>query len=309
MLLSIFDDPLKAMNWLSFISRIIIGSCVFYLSVSLLKEKVFMVTYLVSVLFGVHLLLVSSFFWSEMIFMALVFISVCMAIDMKNNPANFYWMMIAGFLFCLQRNAGLFIVSGMCVWLFITVKTSWTKRILKAAIFFMVCTSGLWVWNFYNALTVAGEPAFYEHSFGLHVGTNLFIVLSAFGKLMTPFSSGGETVAGAVVLLGISFLLSSDYRLRGNGDWILLLLLFVFYVAGFLLLSPLDTHEIDRYFSVIIPVFLLLFFRSVEIFIGCVRWRYFITVCLLLWMIYPLVRTAKNAIRWHERSCLVVSAK
>lgn len=306
-ILSLFEEPQKAMAWIGFLSKAMIALCIFYVS-RVFQKDIFRMQYLMVVLLGVHLLLISVFLWSEVIFFVLMLSNVVLTLSMKQRPANFYFMLVTGFLCCLQRNAGLFIVAGTCLWFLLDTDTLVHKRAGRAAIYFLICTSGQWIWNIYSLQGFMSETVMSGSWLFSAIPANIFIVLSFTGKLFLPLSGPPAFVTGAVIFIIVLVVLRkaivTDTALQ------LIFCLIICYGAGYVILPALDPYESDRYFSVIVPFILLMFFKALEAIYRQMKVpRYMLITMIFIWMIYPLSRTAKNALLWHERSCAPVSDK
>lgn len=235
-------------------------------------------------------------------------VNICLAFSLKQRSANFYLMLVTGFLFCLQRNAGLFIVAGTSLWMLLNTDTSFLKRMPRAIIYFLVCTSGQWIWNIYNLHGFVTDTLMSGSWFFSAIPANLFIVLAFAGKLFLPVSGSMAFVSGTVVVIIVLVVLRKE--IVADTSLQLIVCLAVCYVAGYVILPVLDVHETDRYFSVIVPFILLMFFKMTEgFYLSLKAGRHVFIAVLCLWMIYPIARTAKNAMLWHDRSCAAVSDK
>lgn len=301
MILSVFDEPLNAAIWINALSKIVMGGCLFYLSNHLLKEFFTKSLYLILALIAnVSLVWISVFFLSEILFMGLVYVNIVLTLQPRTR-STYFFMVLTGFLFCLQRNAGLFIIGGTSIWMLIEGKLSVKRKLFSAALYFIVCTSGQWLWNFYNASFIPEEVVFYEHPFLADAGINLLRVLSALGWLFLPLQGWHSILSGALLIIAVFFLLHTN--ILSDSRWQLLILIIVCYIGGYIAMPELDVHEMDRYFSVVVPIIFLLCLKASENIPGYFVKKFFVHVCLILWLCYPLLRTGKNALQWHERSC------
>jgi hypothetical protein len=75
-------------------------------------------------------------------------------------------------------------------------------------------------------------------------------------------------------------------------------LVFIINIGGF----PVDFGEADRFVSVMVPFLLILFFKALEIFlVKQTPVRQMVILFLIgCWTCYPLARTIRNAVQWHE---------
>jgi hypothetical protein len=69
-------------------------------------------------------------------------------------------------------------------------------------------------------------------------------------------------------------------------------------IGGF----PVDFGEGDRFISVIVPFMSIIFFMAVEKIFNQQKHtvKMVFLILIIVWMCYPLSRTIKNAILWHN---------
>ena len=242
--------------------------------------------------------------------MTLIFLNAYCAVHIKRDRSFFYGLLVTGFLACLQRDAGLFWISGVSVWLLMDTSHSLKVRILQGGACFLVCTSGLWAWNIYNTFFIPADFSFYKHDFFYFTFPNLKSTLSAFGKMIIPLNGVAGTITGILFFLAVLLQWVLKRKADRNAQFLGIVLLC--YTLGFLIMpGHLDSFEMDRYFSVITPI-VYLFVMSViqektQHAKASVR-SYFYAI-VFIWLCYPLARTVSNAKAWHERSCLKLTVK
>jgi len=91
---------------------------------------------------NVQFIMLCVFLKSDLIFMMLAWLA-CYLVAKGDKYSNFYFLFIVGFLLCLQRNAGLFWMTGICVWLLLERELSFSN-LLRTALLWIGTTSGLW---------------------------------------------------------------------------------------------------------------------------------------------------------------------
>jgi hypothetical protein len=247
--------------------------------------------------------MISVFVWSELIFMALIFLNWYCALHLKNHRYFFFGLLMTGFLACLQRNAGLFWICGVCCWLLFDSSLSLKLRIRDSVILFLVSSSGMWAWNIYNTFFIPADFSFYSHNFFADIFPNLKSILGAIGKMIVPING---TVA---IAIGLLFLLVAviQFVFKENADRNIQFPMVVmgFYSGGFLTMPYLDIFEMDRYFSVVTPIVYLLILLLIQERTQSEKRssKIIIYVLVFAWLSYPLTRTFRNVQAWHERSC------
>lgn len=303
-ILSFFKQPQNALAGINIACKIILLLVLLRISDLLIKNPILKIVFLIASMIGVHIMLISVFLWSELIFMTLIYLNAYFALHVKKHKSYFYWLLVTGFLACVQRNAGLFWISGVCLWLLLDSSLSLKRQIIESGICFLVCTSGMWVWNIYNTFFIPANFSFYEHDFFVYTLPNLKSSLSTYGKMIVPMKGAVGMFIGILFFLTALFIwkVKADRNIQFLGVALLL------YSTGFLIMpGHLDVFDMDRYFSVVTPIvylFILLMVQEVTR-LAKRNTRILIYSITLFWLCYPLTRTFINVKAWHERSCSV----
>jgi hypothetical protein len=226
-----------------------------------------------SILLGVHLLLIGVYLWSELLFLLILFYFT-QVVEKKHLVAS----IIIGFFLCLQRNSGIFFVIGAALWF-------WDLR--KSIVLFLLATSGFWAWNIY--VSVAQEYTYFQSI--IH---NFNVMSDAMMRILAP-------VPGFVILivLGVvGFLLKHDAKTH------LMFIMVIVYLACLLVIFPIAPSDSDRFVAIIVPFFMILIFRVIEIVLEkqTSARRIVWMVVVACWLAYPLSRALKNASQWHNVS-------
>ena len=308
-ILSLFNDPVTALKWIHVISRILISIFIFFLAKKSITDTGLKALFLAVAIGGVQFMMVSVFLWSEMIFMLLAFSTVYCAGKIENSKTYFVFLLLSGFLLCLQRNAGIFWMASVSLWLLLDNKTAWQKKIRDSLICFIVSTSGFWVWNLYNSHFQFSGFSIYHPDYLSSLAFNLSVILTALGKLFLPFSGTIGLIISVSVLTTIGLLLK-NYLLK-NRRAQLIVVIVLGYCAGYLTLSALDTNEMDRYIAPVVPLFYWLVLVALDVlFLKMKRcFRAVIFILTIFWAAYPITRTIKNTFLWHKMSCEVSVAR
>ncbi|MBI3482018.1 MAG: hypothetical protein HY015_03440 [Bacteroidetes bacterium] len=303
-ILSFFKQPQIALEWINVACKMVMTLILLHIVTLFINDAILKIIFLIASLISVHMAMISVFVWSELIFMTLVFMNAYFVLHLNKHPSNFYWLLLTGFLACIQRNAGLFWISGVCLWLLLYSPFSLKARVLKSVICFLVCTAGLWGWNIYNTFFLPADFNFYKHDFFAYTPYNLISTLNTLGKMVMPFDGIAGILVGIflVVAIFIQFILfkKSDRNAHFLG------IVFLAYMMGFLIMpGHLDIFEMDRYFSVLAPIVYLFIISLVQEKVQPINLtkRIWIYVIVFVWLCYPVTRTFRNVQAWHERSC------
>ena len=135
-ILSLLGPCGEGLIWINIFLEVCIALVVLSIVNRIIQHSGIRLLYFISILLGVHILLISSFLWSELIFLFLAVIFVDQLQKSKKNRTSFYLAIVSGFLMCLQRNAGLFIALGATIWIFIEEENR-RQAILKSSVFFL----------------------------------------------------------------------------------------------------------------------------------------------------------------------------
>lgn len=271
----------------------------------------FRLLFILTQIWGIPLLFVHSFLWSEPLFMLFLYAHLHLLHLYLRKP-SVVWMLgmiICSLLMGLQRNPGIFFIFGTGLALFFFGSRKW-------AVIYVSTASSAWaLWTSYSI---------YHRGWGFHsvseswfqkspeIGYDLLNVISAwFFPLIIP-------TFWRFILLGLGLVLFLGLLRKGNVQKYLdhysasLGIILGLYGMILLLLERVGYHETERYLSVIYPIFFLLFFRYLAI--GCdtiksPRIRQGLFLILIIWMIYPLGRSLKNVTLWHQRNCQEVSTQ
>lgn len=246
--------------------------------------------------------MIYSFVWSELLFMAFALLNFYCIANLHRQRAFFWGALLTGMLMCLQRNAGLFWITGTCGWLMLFYEAPLRQRIVKTIALFLVSTTGLWAWNIYNSFFVPADFVFYDHRFFDGLLSNMVLAGKSFAGILIPASR--YPFLSAIFLLVISIGILVLWR-QLEGSMKLALCVLIVYTGCFMCLGPLDGFEIDRYFSVVVPLALAVFLMLVEHALRIVpgSWRLVGMALVVLWSLFPMARTINNLERWHQRSC------
>jgi hypothetical protein len=303
-LLSFFNSIHPIFIWIHLILLITAAYFLYRLVSRCIQRPVFFILCYIHILLGVHLLLISTFLWSELLFLCLLLVFVDQVMISDRTKYALYFAMLTGFLMCLQRNAGFFIVLGASVWMFMYEKNAYTRWI-KPIGFAMVICSGWFIWNIFVWYFIPHEHFVLSIDLFKNIAGNINTFSVALVGLLIPISQYTFylllIIAFTILYLYIRFVKSNpSIQLISI---IVIIYLFLLYlvltvnIAGF----PVDFGEADRFIAVIVPLLSILFFKVLEEIYARLPRKFGVALLLLvsLWMLYPISRTIKNARQWH----------
>lgn len=307
-LLSLLPDAQANFISVHALIKIFIGILLYAMASRLIENKWIQIAFLLASMCGVHLIMISVFLWSELLYLMILLLAGFTAILVRTTNAYAIPFLLAGFLLCMQRYAGVFFVCGVSLWLMTDRAIPLRRRVILSSSYLLASMSGLVVWVL-HIRSVSNEFSFGAYRFFEDPLHNLVNVLSRTGEL---FVTGPDwlLVGAAVVIIPASLLALRD-RLTASPEVRLAVILIGIYVAGLISLGRLDRHELDRLLSVYVPLIYLVFFISLDLILrkGAPKRLRAGLLIIVLWSCYPLARTWQNVELWHHRSCFGVLDK
>lgn len=192
--LSLFDSPQDIMIGVNVICKSVIAYCVYALASRYLNSPLGKSLFLLSFFISVHLLLISVFLWSELIFLMLLLIHILMVEGSEKNGWKFSILLISGFLLCVQRNAGLFLVLGIAGWMFFYTEFSLTNR-LKILAYVFFSAVGLFLWHLYNVTYVSSDSLIGRPFFSDSL-LNIRLIANSHARFYLPINGNLATMVG-----------------------------------------------------------------------------------------------------------------
>lgn len=298
--LSVFNSPEQAVPWMYSIVTILIGMVSVLILNPLLQNHVSKVIVFFLTLTSVQFMMISVFLWSEMNFLLLVLCVTYCSLNLKKSSKYFTALLVFAFLMCLQRNAGVFILAGVCCWILLDGTYPFKERAGTSAVTFIVGISGLVAWNIYLSVGIESGFFFYKHEFFIHAIENFITVSAMLVRIFIPVSGWAASVIGIAMMIVLIFQIS-----RSAPAIQLIGLLIMFYWLGLVCMFRLDIYDMDRFLSPIVFFLYLIVFERLEKVLPPLRQsrRLVWVIILLLWMVYPVYRTVTNLQQWNTASC------
>jgi hypothetical protein len=248
------------------------------------------------------LLLVHSFLWSEPFFLLLIQLVIITLYFYRQTKKRslFYGLIALSLLLCAQRNAGIFIVSGIFIGLFL--EASFFQNRIKIVGAFLISSVGFFFWNLYG-FSREGR-GFLDAGYFQNVGGNILEYSRAIGVWFLP-GSLNHYVLVAAGLFSLSFIIiiffSGNYPSPSQFFLRVLITILVVYLAGFVVLGKPVASDVERFLAGIFPVYSVVMFKGIErIQIKGKKWLILPVAVILL---YGVLRTGNNAKRWNQSHC------
>jgi hypothetical protein len=301
-LLSWTSDPLPLWMIINVLLKIAIGLFIYLISTRFISNRSVQHLFTLACLWGVHLTMISAFLWSELLFLLLLLINFMIAVSWKNSVSKFAMICVTGFLLCLQRNAGVFYIASIFFWMLLDQEVPMNRRLLAAFAFAGISLSGwaIWMMHIHSVSDEFNFAAFHFFEDPIH---NAFLISSKVGKLWLPGPGWLTSIAGVMITASLCLFLWREIRQRRALQ--LLILIIVIYSCGLWSLGQLNSHDLDRLISVVVPLLYLLGFVAIDKLVGKISLSSLriAVIGMILWSFYPLGRTVQNARLWHNQSC------
>ena len=259
------------------------------------------------------LVLVSRFWWSEMVFMALAAPFVWASWQLFQTAKN-YWlgcMVALSNLMFLQRHTALFfgIALSSVLWLYYEPKGQ-RGRWLSGSVSLFICFG---LWQVRNHFWVDNQMDFSDNSWVISLTESLLYMADVQSKWLLPTQIPLPIRLLFANLLNLWLLYAvckfslHQWKTRKTLSPIALLQLQISFtllvcIAIMLALQMNVREENERYLAPLFPLFILLLGKQTENLYRQLpnrHTRYGLIVILILWFAYNLLRTAKNVHFWH----------
>jgi hypothetical protein len=251
-----------------------------------------------SLAWGIPILMVHVFLWSEPFFIFLLGLKLLIFFKYLRKPSlhRILFLALLAFLLCMQRNAGIFFVAplSVCIWFYTPASKRWLYSFLYgvgALLFFLFWNSQL------LGETPEGDPSF-SYFIPPNAFSSLFYYLNYGSAWFLPrFISLGLRIG---ILFSVMVCLIFYFKIKDN---LIKKIIFAasitmgFYLFILLLMTGNTSDDVERLLAVIYPMFMLL----TAVLLNGFQDRAW-TLLLVLWLLYPLGRSLYNIGRWKDRT-------
>lgn len=276
------------------------------LSLRILNTTATKALFSLALVVSVPLQLIHHFVWSEPLFLFLLALILWYLHKYINQSNRQYFWIITGvsFLMCMQRNPGIFLVAGIALSLWVFTDTGFWRAMLYGAL----SVSGWVTWTIGGMqITKNGlHPAAYNIFGNILAKQNLDHYLNVISAWLMPRAIPLLIRGG--LFLGLVFILIvwiKRLKLTLPGFAKALCTIAGVYIAFLQLTERISFHETQRYAAVVFPLLCLFFFQLYELLKQKLpeKGKLAVNIIFVLWLSYPLMRTAKNTRLWRNRAC------
>lgn len=315
-LLSFIDANLKAYYFFNLGLYFILSVGGFFLTFSFLKEPLIILLCAIWLSFSTSVLEQFNFFWSEPLFITLLTIKILVLLRfIKSQQMTDLILLIAlGVLLCLQRYAGLFVVTAIGIsilWLIPNKK----KLVLYAVIYGSFSAFPLLFWMYGNVQEQGDGFSMFASNLFVNFFPNLFrsyyqdVLLSWF--IPSQWSFGNGQILIPIALVAAVYLTFKKILILSLDQKVLTLLILTYllflHLIDYTLINAKVIYfahlsDFERYLSVIYIPLILLLFSILESRIKTLNSNFKKAVfgLMILWTLYPILRSIKNTIDWKS---------
>ncbi len=253
--------------------------------------------FMVLLALSTHLLMVSVFIWSELLFMVLLGIFL-VCIQNYVNTMEKSWLLasiVPAFLMMVERNAGIFIYVAAIISM-ICFRCFSKKHIWHVVLVVGISISGFVIWNLHSI--VLEDRLYMVNELVPHFTPvkNAALVLNEVGSIFYPSSLLHPfSMVLSALLIGAVF----GYAFKGDQRFLKVLCLSSLLYLLVWVIIPGDKSDMGRFISVVVPMVLLAFVTVVfGDFAPIHFWKYVRRVILVLVISYSTIRIINNALLW-----------
>lgn len=263
--------------------------------------------------FSTPLLLITNYLWSEVFFTLFLLVSSYFLLKFSKDQTNYKAIAFAiafAFLYCLQRNTGIFFVMGSAFFLLLECQNK--KTFILTFIYAALSLSGWAIWTtyHYSQRGLDFQPTLYE--IGENIFPNIITYVERFSLWLLPNTTNMLirvmtcfTLLIVLLVFLLTFLRKNHATPRGKTA-LFLLILILNYLGGMSLLERANEWEVDRFIAILYPFCLLLLAFVVNDYYMQLSGlkKHIVQILLCIYLVYPCVRSVKNSLFWHKTHCI-----
>lgn len=269
--------------------------------------KEYLIFYGILLSLSTPLLLISSFLWSESLFLLLlsVYMHLLFQYCKTQSIKWLLWATLAGFFMLLTRTVGITLVGGVVIAFAISYKNFDKKTIGAMLIHFLVASSGLLCWLAYTGIFFKKGNIISDLLFYTSIYKNVLTFARELSSWFIPNLQ--NATLSLIITTAVAIITIMAYR---PGDFFIKILVGMgaAYCSMFIFLSVNDS-DMSRYMAVLYPAIMLLLVSVLKKLISTrPSWKKPLYIVLILWLSYPLIRISHNALRFHQNNCSTPSS-
>ncbi len=268
-----------------------------YVGSKAIEDRLLQICFHVVLIFNTAGLMTHAFLWTEPFFI-LSINGLLLLLWLQSRAIS--WRYYILMCFCLlmsiwQRKAGLLFSGGLFLGL-LFFQWKWTlpyKMLISILAFLLI----LFFYGYFGGPNLIGERPIFEG-----MGRRLLVNLDGMSLWLLP---GQISFSLRLILLVATLLLMIIFISSQGPDrsfWRISMSLLLFYFIVRLFFQRDVPSETERYLAPVYGIYFLCLVKSLEWLLAFLGKRKFAAIAFLaVWLLYPVVRTIKNAHFWSKR--------
>jgi len=281
---------------------------------ALLKSKGFKMLGFLTVASFTPLIMVHVYLWTEPLFLLILFGSILLYVKYNESKDLTILIVLAvlSVFLSLIRHVGIFFILGY----FLAILLDNSNKKWKAFLYLIIASSGFIIWNlsimfggFYERILTFSAPIRSNSFVRLD---NILLFLNGSSLWILPNNLPAWFRISVLIVLIILLAIGLFKVIKRSPQTILkgfVIIIVTYYILMHLAFKLYISSE-ERYLMPIFPLFILVAFSTIEVLKEKIGVKFYIVkLIIFLWLFYPVVRTVKNAMFWHDKNCPVVVNK
>jgi hypothetical protein len=270
----------------------------------------FSIFYLIVLVFGRPLFIVSRSLWSESIFLLLFSVLLLQYFFfLKHRSIKYFiYLILVSFLLCLQRHSGFFLVVGLSI----AISFQVGRKRFYPLVYFIFSVSGSIAWNFYNFYESHGNFNFLSHQYFsgilLNIDHYLFIMNDWFIPLKMIFRIRFLLFNVALIFLTwFYFFNKREAQIKGLDIGQAFLIITLVYGFSMSSLGLVAFSDIERFLSVIYPLIFYIITLTLDFFYSTLKTFLSKTIFIFItssFLIVPIITNISMLRNWQQENCI-----
>jgi hypothetical protein len=281
---------------------------------AILKSRVYKTLGFLIVASFTPLIMVHVYLWTEPLFLFILFGSILLYVKYYESK-DLTILIVLGVLsifLSLIRHVGIFFILGY----FLAILLDNSNKKWKAFLYLVIGSSGFVIWNllimvggFYDRILTFSAPIRSNSFVRLD---NIFLFLNGSSLWILPNNLPAWFRISVLIALIILLSIGLFKVIKRNPQSTLkgfVIIIVTYYILMHLAFKLYISSE-ERYLVPIFPLFILVALSTIEVLKEKIGVKFSIVkLIIFLWLFYPVVRTVKNAMFWHDKNCVVEANK
>jgi len=260
-----------------------------------------------ALVFSTPVLMVNSFLWPDALMVFVLVLCLLMMVrylETHQFRTLVFLSVLIGVL-TMIRFAALFVGLGTLIFLLLRFRTIPFKHLI---VFALISFTPFLVWLLVVPdIFIFRIDEFQETHFGdfLH---NSYVLLHALSLWILPnIIPIYIRIVAIILLFGLIIFKSFQKKQTLLSQYCIVLFFTYFLGLHFFFRIPIDTAE--KYLTPMVPVLIPAILISINSWYQTSTFRKFVIPIFIIWLIYPVARTTKNAFFWKEKICIENTSK